>query len=136
MRETIKLGKKEKNSKGITLMVLVITIIVLIILAGVAIASITGEKGIIREAKTAKELAEKAALEEQVELAIIKAEQKHRNPTIDNVIEELKNNKVISKDEQVNKETGSIVTDAGYEITGKLDNYVGKLTFEVVNTNV
>ena len=35
--------------KGITLIALVITIIVLLILAGVTIASITGENGILRE---------------------------------------------------------------------------------------
>lgn len=118
--------KGRKNNKGITLIALVITIIVLLILAGITIASITGEKGIIKEARTAKELSEKAALEEQVELAIIKAEEKHKNPTIDDVIEELKNNKVISKNDQVDKETGSIITDIGYEIVGKLDDYIGK----------
>ncbi|MCI8383887.1 MAG: hypothetical protein HFJ33_03345 [Clostridia bacterium] len=116
------------NSKGITLVALVVTIVVLIILAGVTIASLTGEKGIIKEARTAKELAEKASLEEQVDLAIIKAEQKHRNPGMNDVIEELKNSKVISKNEQVNQETGSIITDLGYEITGKLDDYIGKVS--------
>ena len=40
---------KLKRSKGITLIALVITIIVLLILAGVTIASITGENGILRE---------------------------------------------------------------------------------------
>ena len=35
--------------KGITLIALVITIIVLLILAGVTIASITGENGILRK---------------------------------------------------------------------------------------
>ena len=41
------MNKKEeiKNSKGITLIVLVITIIVLLILAGVSIATLTGENG-------------------------------------------------------------------------------------------
>lgn len=126
MKNQIKIEKMKKYNKGITLIALVVTIVVLLILAGITIASVTGEKGIIKEARTAKELSEKAALEELVELSIIKAEQKHRNPTIDNVIEELKNNKVISKDNQVDKETGSIVTDAGYEITGKLDDYIGK----------
>ncbi len=123
-----KRGKQMRklNSKGITLVALVVTIVVLIILAGVTLASLTGEKGIIKEARTAKELAEKASLEEQVDLAIIKAEQKHRNPTIDDVIEEIKNNKVISNSDQVNKETGAIRTDLGYEITGKLDDYIGK----------
>jgi Tfp pilus assembly protein PilE len=128
MKLKVSISKRIKVNKGITLIALVVTIVVLLILAGITIASVTGEKGIIKEARTAKELSEKAALEELVELAIIKAEQKHRNPTIDNVIEELKNNKVISKDDQVNKETGSIVTDAGYEITGKLDDYIGKVS--------
>ncbi len=128
MKLKVSVNKRIKDNKGITLIALVVTIVVLLILAGITIASVTGEKGIIKEARTAKELSEKAALEELVELAIIKAEQKHRNPTIDNVIEELKNNKVISKDDQVNKETGSIVTDAGYEITGKLDDYIGKVS--------
>jgi Tfp pilus assembly protein PilE len=128
MKLKVSVSKRIKVNKGITLIALVVTIVVLLILAGITIASVTGEKGIIKEARTAKELSEKAALEELVELAIIKAEQKHRNPTIDNVIEELKNNKVISKDDQVNKETGSIVTDVGYEITGKLDDYIGKIS--------
>ncbi|MCI8636593.1 MAG: hypothetical protein HFJ36_01835, partial [Clostridia bacterium] len=93
---------KTKTAKGITLVALVITVIILIILAGITIAGLTGEKGLIKEAKTAKELTELASLEEQIELAIIKAEQKHRNPTIDDVIEEIKNNKVISNENQVN----------------------------------
>ncbi len=125
--------KKEK-SKGITLIALVITIIVLLILAGVTLAGLTGEKGLIKEARTAKELAELAALEEQVELAIVKAEQKHRNPGIDDVIQEIINNKVISNADQVNKETGAIRTDAGYEITGKLDDYIGKVSVGDGNT--
>ncbi len=120
--------EKNKNNKGITLIALVVTIIILLILAGVTLVSLTGEKGLIKEARTAKELAEKAALEEQVELAIIKVEQKHRDPGLDDVIEEIKNNKVISNADQVNKETGAIRTDAGYEITGKLDDYIGKVS--------
>ncbi len=119
---------KTKTAKGITLVALVITVIILIILAGITIAGLTGEKGLIKEAKTAKELTELASLEEQIELAIIKAEQKHRNPTIDDVIEEIKNNKVISNENQVNKETGAVHTDAGYLIEGKLDDYIGKIS--------
>ena len=41
-----------KNQKGITLIALVITIIVLLILAGVTIAMLTGENGILTKAKT------------------------------------------------------------------------------------
>ncbi len=40
---------KLEKTKGITLIALVITIIVLLILAGVTIASITGENGILRK---------------------------------------------------------------------------------------
>lgn len=40
-----------KNNKGITLIALVVTIIVLLILAGVSIAMLTGENGILNRAK-------------------------------------------------------------------------------------
>ena len=43
-----------KNSKGITLIALVITIIVLLILAGVSIAMLTGNNGILTRANDAK----------------------------------------------------------------------------------
>lgn len=43
-----------KNNKGITLIALVITIIVLLILAGVSIAMLTGNNGILTQANTAK----------------------------------------------------------------------------------
>ena len=44
--------KETMKNKGITLIALVITIIVLLILAGVTIASITGENGILRKNTT------------------------------------------------------------------------------------
>lgn len=43
-----------RNQKGITLIALVITIIVLLILAGVSIAMLTGENGILNQASKAK----------------------------------------------------------------------------------
>jgi competence protein ComGC len=115
-----------KQEKAITMIALVVMIVVLIILAGITIASVTSDNGVIKEARTAKELAEKAALEEQVELSIIKTEQKYRNPTINDVIEQLIQDKIISKGEQVDQKTGDITTDAGYVIEGKLDDYIGK----------
>lgn len=42
-----------KNNKGITLIALVITIIVLLILAGVSIAMVTGDNGILGQASRA-----------------------------------------------------------------------------------
>ena len=65
--------KKLKEGKGITLIALVITIIVLLILAGVSIAMLTGENGILNQANKAKtETAYKGA-EEKVKLAIMGA---------------------------------------------------------------
>ncbi len=42
--------KRNKNT-GITLIALVITIIILLILAGVTIATLTGENGILRKSR-------------------------------------------------------------------------------------
>ena len=53
MKQNLKERVKEKN--GITLIALVITIIVLLILAGVAIATLTGDNGILTKAQNAKE---------------------------------------------------------------------------------
>lgn len=52
--------KVAKEKKGITLIALVITIIVLLILAGVTIATLTGENGILTQAQRAKEETEGA----------------------------------------------------------------------------
>ena len=59
-----------KNSKGITLIALVITIIVLLILAGVTIATLTGDNGILTKAQSAKTQNDKATAKEKVDLAI------------------------------------------------------------------
>ena len=60
----IKLKRKKQKFKsenrGITLIALVITIIVLLILAGVSIAMLTGENGILTQAQKAKEETERA----------------------------------------------------------------------------
>ncbi len=58
-----------KNNKGITLIALVITIIVLLILAGVAIAMLSGDNGILTRASDAKIVNEIGALKDQVNLA-------------------------------------------------------------------
>ncbi len=62
------LNKILKERKGITLIALVITIIVLLILAGVSIATLTGENGILNQAQKAKELHNEKSKEEEEEL--------------------------------------------------------------------
>ena len=60
--------KQKNNQRGITLIALVVTIIVLIILAGVSIAMLVGENGIITQAQRAKEETEQAKKKEEADL--------------------------------------------------------------------
>ena len=69
-REKTPLKQRRKEEGGITLIALVITIIVLLILAGVSIATLTGENGILTRANDAKEQTEKASVKEQAQLDI------------------------------------------------------------------
>lgn len=57
-----------KNQKGITLIALVITIIVLLILAGITIAMLTGENGLLNKANAAKAKDIEASVDEQVRM--------------------------------------------------------------------
>lgn len=63
--------ENNKEGKGITLIALVITIIILLILAGVSIAMLTGENGMIDNAKKAMEETKKAQVKDKIELALI-----------------------------------------------------------------
>ena len=59
---------KSLREKGITLIALVITIIVLLILAGVSIATLTGDNGILTQSKKSKISTELSSYKEQVEI--------------------------------------------------------------------
>ena len=119
-----KIKKKLKNKQGITLIALVVTIVVLLILASISIGALTSDNGIIDEAHTAKEDTEIASWEEQIDLAIIDAESKHRNPDYNDIIQELINKKIINDESQVD-ENGTITTNEPmYEIAGKIDEYL------------
>ena len=60
--------KKQCNSKGITLIALVITIIVLLILAGVTIATLMGDNGILTKATESKNKQADGTVEEAIAL--------------------------------------------------------------------
>ena len=120
MKENLK-----QKDKGITLIALIVTIIVLLILAGVTIGALTGNNNVIDQARNAKEESEYSQWEEQIETAIISAEERILNPTIDDVIQELINQDVISDASQVDRTTGAITTnEPTYVIEGKLDDYI------------
>ena len=65
--------EKLKNMKGITLIALVITIVVLLILAGVTIAMLTGDNGILTKAQSSKNKNDEASVEEKIKLAVTAA---------------------------------------------------------------
>lgn len=68
---------KEKNllkNSGITLIALVIIVIVLLILAGVTVATLTGDNGLLQRATSAKQANENANIEEQIKLAIVESQ--------------------------------------------------------------
>ena len=65
------MNAKKNESKGITLIALVISIIVLLILAGVTIAALSGDNGILTRAKEAKEKTNTSDIIEEINLAII-----------------------------------------------------------------
>ena len=59
---------RTKENKGITLIALAVTIIVMLILAGVTIAALTSENGIINQASKVKETSKVAKTEEEARL--------------------------------------------------------------------
>ena len=82
--------KKERNN-GITLIALVITIIVLLILAGVTIASITGENGILSKATNARDNNTKASAEEKVKTEVLGSYGSDGKLSLDDLNNNLKN---------------------------------------------
>lgn len=107
----------KENNTAITLIALVITIIVLLILAGVAIAMLTGENGILKNATKAGEETIKAQIKEEIELAIQEIQ-----------IEELpKGNQVtlesLANGQLQNKLEGIIADKINNEIQGEYKDY-------------
>ncbi len=62
--------KKLDKNLGITLITLVVTIVVLLILAGVSVAMLTGENGILTQANNAKEMTQSSNAEEIMKIVI------------------------------------------------------------------
>lgn len=104
----------QKENTGITLIALVITVIVLLILAGISIATLTGENGLLTKANTAKRNTEKASAEEQVQLAVFGSYDANGGLNIDKLKEELR------------KIQGTVTitdTNGGFPITVTVDGY-------------
>ena len=90
-RKSSKTKEKLKERNGITLIALVITIIVLLILAGVIIASVTGENGILSKATNARDNNAKASAEERVKTEVLGSYGSDGNLSLDDLNNNLKN---------------------------------------------
>lgn len=113
-----------KNS-GITLIALVITIIVLLILAGVTIAMLTGENGLLSRATSTNEQKEKSQAIEEARLAILTA-------MTDKKGEKLTSDEIIDILEEYFNGVPNDITDQTQVITTKNNGYSVKLS-EVLN---
>ena len=116
--------QKQKNKqRGITLIALVVTIIVLIVLAGVSIAMIIGDNGILTRATEASKQSETASVKEQAQLDIANwisdRLENGEDTTLDDIT--VKNIIKTANANNANKyykelQNDKIITQSGYEI--------------------
>ena len=71
MKRTNFINKNISEQSGITLVALVVTIIILLILAGITVASLTGNNGLIGKSGEAKNATEEAAIKEDLEINVL-----------------------------------------------------------------
>ena len=111
------------REKGITLIALVITIIVLLILAGVSIATLTGDNGILNQAQRAKDMTNKSKVEEEIQVEVLGSYNNNGELDLDNLNNNLKENlsgvkynkKEISDDNKI-KILPAVVEYDGYKL--------------------
>ena len=110
-----------KNENAITMIALIITIIILLILAGITIATLTGENGILKRATIAINKTNEASAKEklQIELVNIQSEKMSKG----------KNANLISLDEKIEelKDKGIIVENSGTPRNVIVDGYTFKV---------
>ena len=105
--------KGKTKQKGITLIALVITIIVLLILAGVSIATLTGQNGVLTQAQNAKEETRYATVQEEKSLWIMGG----RKEKASDIINNLYNNNIITESERDKLLNEESITIAEKEIS-------------------
>ena len=101
------LKQKFRKNQGITLIALVVTIIVLLILAGITIAMLTGQNGILNRATEAKDSTGTAQVDEEVKLSVAEA---------------LSNGLGTMTEENLRKALDENVGAGNYELTGDTTN--------------
>ena len=97
---------KIKSTKGITLISLVVTIIVLLILAGVTIATLMGDNGLIKRAQDVKIATEIASIKEEIQTDILgKQAENNGNISDDSLKEILEKYGTLSEEEKLTDKT-------------------------------
>ena len=122
---------KTRNERGVTLIALVVTIIVLLILAGVSIATLTGQNGLIAKAKQASLNTEEAQAREESDLDYI-------GDYIDRIANENKGLDTVTGDETKNstvydKFGNKVVVPAGFKIINPEDDVTKGIIIEDVS---
>lgn len=122
----------KKKDQGITLIALVITIIVLLILAGVSIAMLTGQNGILTQAQNSKLVTTQAKVNEMTELAIGSLRTENLNDT-SKITPQLVASQINKENNRTDVTASSttfpsdmIFADEGMRATVNLDLTVGK----------
>ena len=130
---------KTKEAKGITLIALVITIIVLLILAGVAIATLTGENGILTKANNAKIETTKAGAEEKVKIAVLKEDVKAGQIITSSMLTKKDIDKTLIPENAIGDEQTlknySLQDKQGNEVSSKVENGENVLYLTKNNTD-
>ncbi len=127
--------EKLKKNAGITLIALVLTIIVLLILAGVSIATLTGENGILTRASKATDETRAASVEEAVNLWKIDNESNNYGSStttqdIKELVEDLVSQKLLTEDEK-----DEILGNASKDIEASYQIKIGERTIKFANEN-
>ena len=106
--------KITKEEKGITLIALVITIIVLLILAGISIAMLTGDNGILKKVTTAKQQTIQSSAEEKVKIAVAGSFDTNGKVDVKDLTNNLQNIEGINKSDLPITKLPALVTVDGY----------------------
>ena len=126
---------KNKGEKGITLIALIVTIVVLLILAGVSIAMLTGNNGILTQSMKAKISTELASYKEELDL--FKIEQISKDSSfLEASLTAGKNNLFYNTQEEQGKGTiRDIITNISDDYFEKLEVIKGELLINTKDNN-
>lgn len=115
--------KKMQKTNGITLIALVITIIILLILAGISIAMLTGQNGLLTKASKAEKETDIVDTKEQIKLEIMgdfnEKTANYTNQDVINAVLKITGNLVDENEETVESQKGNTVDISDFWVIEK-----------------